>query len=269
MSDYATYKPYPLVGCHHDKCFSTGFRMALCDDDFAQVTEFTTNRYFIIEAMRMIKLGMRKNPYAGKMLGQEPLSIGTWSVFKGCKLPKDGLFRLVMMQPNGTQTLFGRHMKRSLFYLNSACSLMGLEETKCGVLLDEFYNYFFFTMDERWCSNPILMDLCLHWINAGTSFLVGNTVYKLLDDASTIQSQKPCACLQNLVNYKELVIQLMENHRTVFSGKQDFWNSKFGTSLFTYQFNFPRLASSTRLASSRGKAKLTNATLPAILAEGI
>ena len=226
---------------HFDKSSGFDFHMALCDEDYSQVTQFTYNRYYIIEAVRLLQLGLTKNPYVDKSgtPGYVRQPITSYSMFEGTPIPRGHFLRVVMRSHDHSQGLFAYQLKRALTYLNIFEEALGFDFSENTIHIDKLSNYFFFTSDRRWADNPFLLDLYFHVMNCGQSVLIGENLPSILYDCE-YGLKDPNSSIQMLNTYKEHIMEMCYQPDKYFKDK-DFWRKSFNTFAYTYTYNLTNL----------------------------
>jgi hypothetical protein len=236
------YQPYEKAKItHFDKTNGFDYHFALCDENYAQVTQFTYNRLYIIEAIRLLHLGLTKNPYedrAGEAdYVRQPIT--SFSMFEDCPIPRGDFLRIVFRTHDHSQGLFAYRLKRGLRYLNLFEEALGFDLSENTIFIDKLSNYFFFTSDKRWFDNPFLLDLYFHVVNCGESVLLGDSLPAIMYDAE-YGIKDPNMSINMLNTHKDQILEICYNPAKYFQGK-DFWRKSFNTFQYTYTYNLTNL----------------------------
>jgi hypothetical protein len=233
------YIAYPnFIVSHYDKSFAFDFNMAFCDDWFRQVTQWTYNRMFLIEAMRVLKLGLPSNPYATTTGTRPP--IGSFSMFENVVRPAYiDSFTVVFRTHGQSQQDYMFNMKRALHYLRIFEDELGFFQTEFRLYIDTLNNLMFFQSDIEWTKHPFLLDLYFHVINMGEDAIVGDTVASILHHLTYgVKNQNKSHTL--LGNYAAHIVEMVYNHQIVF-GEKEFWNRDHTTRMYTDTYNLHNL----------------------------
>lgn len=250
---YSLYYEYePCQFAHDSEENTAGFEMALCDQAYNQLHQWTYNRHFIIEVVRAIKMGLDNNPYRKRRINGQPFSISTFSMLQNVPKQDDDMpiLRLAIREMNFSNRLFSFHVKRAIHYLNIFERAMNLQNTKCTLWLDLTQNIFFINADPRWADNPFMLDLFLHLVSMGDNVMIGQTIFSILKDITYGKHNMDDMFLMTLSEYRFHIAAICYSWEKYFH-KKNFWRMSAGSHLYSDVFNLFQLVSGGLADSKR------------------
>jgi len=253
---FHVYTPYLECTDGHNSVLHSGgeppMELAVCDMEYSQLNQWTMNSRFIMEVIRAIKLGIKKNPYKNKRVNNVTLSMSQFKMFQQVVFPKDKEhFRIAIRNNETSIRLFTFDMKRAKHYLHIFEDAMKINKTKVTTYIDHFENIYFFTSDPVWVSQPFLLDLYFHIIFSGDTVLMGQSIYSLLTEISYGASVTQ-PYLKTLHDYRHFISELAYGHIKYFEGK-DFWSAPQTAYQFTDTYNLITMLSGGLMHCNRDK----------------